>query len=424
MGQERCMSSRWASLFGIFLIIGVAVAGSRNRRAIRWKSVGMGLLLQITLGVTILGIPSLGVPGIFRVVFDFLNLVLTSLVDFTAAGSQFIFGNLADPTGSWGFIFAFRALPSIIFFSALMAVLYHIGLLQKVVHALAWVMQRTMKTSGAETLSGAANIFVGQTEAPMMVRPYLEGMTESEIFCVMVGGMATIAGGVEGVYIGLLKGRVPDIGGHLLTASVMAACGALVISKILFPEMEKPVTGGKIKFDDSRPDNNSIEAISRGATEGVHLAINVAAMLIAFISMIALVDALLGKIGLWMHVTHPVNLALILGFLFRPLPWILGIPWNEAALVGKLLGEKIIINEFVGYVHLSEIAAQLSDRTVIIASYALCGFANVSSIGIQLGGLGGMAPNQRARIARLGLRAVIAGNLACFLSACVAGLLF
>ncbi len=418
------MGNHWMSLFGIILCLVVAVLVSRDRKAIRWKSVIQGLLLQGAVGITILGIPSLGVPGIFRFIFDGLNTFLTSLIEFTGAGSKFLFGPLSESKEPWGFIFAFRALPSIIFFSSLMAVLYHFGVLQRIVKCFAWVMQKTMKTSGAETLSGAANIFVGQTEAPLMIKPYLEKMTPSEIYCVMVGGMATIAGGVEAVYISMLHDRVPDIAGHLLTASAMAACAGLVISKIIFPENGKPVTADAMKIKDERPDSNAVEAAARGAGEGVILAINVAAMLIAFIALIALLDACIGKVGLWLNIAEPLNAAMILGFICRPLAWFLGVPWSEAGIAGKLIGEKVILNEFVAYVHLAENGKLLSDRTILICSYALCGFANFSSIGIQIGGIGGMAPNQKPTLAKLGLLAVLGGNLACFLSACWAGILF
>jgi concentrative nucleoside transporter, CNT family len=417
--------SKLQGVLGILVVLFIAFLLSRHKKSIRWKSVFLGLTLQIVFAVAILGIPSLGIPGVFRFLFDFLNMFVTHLVDFTNAGSKFLFGPLAEIKDPWGFIFAFRALPTIIFFSAIMSGLYYLGVLQKVVKFFAWIMQKTMKTSGAETLSGAANIFIGQTEAPLLIKPFMRKMTKSEIYCVMVGGMATIAAGVEGAYVGLLKGRMPEIAGHLLTASVMGAIGGLVISKIIIPETETPDTAGNLKLPkDEKIDANVIEAVSRGASDGIGLALNVGAMLIVFISLIAIADALIGQIGIWANVSQPLTFSSVVGELARPMAWLLGISWEESAQIGRLLGEKIIINEFVAYVHLAEVGSQLSDRSVLIASYALCGFANISSIGIQIGGIGAMAPEQKANIAKLGLLAVIGGNLACFLSACIAGLIY
>jgi CNT family concentrative nucleoside transporter len=419
------MTSHLQSIFGIFCILAIATLFSKNRKAIKWKTVFMGLGLQAVFAVSILGIPALEVPGVFRVVFDLLNLFVVSMVDFSNAGSKFLFGPLAEIKDPWGFIFAFRALPTIIFFSAVMSGLYYLGVLQKVVKSVAWLMQKTMKTSGAETLSSAANIFIGQTEAPLLIKPYIKNMTPSEIYCVMVGGMSTIAAGVEGAYVAMLQGRIADIAGHLITASVMGAIGGLVIAKIIFPETEKPETFGKIEIkDEVSPDANVIEAVSRGASDGIFLALNVGAMLIVFISLIAILDSGVTHLGQWLNVKEPISFSIILGQLAQPMAWLLGIPWSEAHHVGRLLGEKIVLNEFVAYVHLSEVANILSDRTVLITSYALCGFANISSIGIQIGGIGILAPNQKSHIAKLGFLAVLGGNLACFLSACLAGILF
>jgi CNT family concentrative nucleoside transporter len=419
------MQERFTSVLGIAVIIGVSYLFSNNRRAIRWKSVGLGLLLQIVFIIAILGIPSLHIPGVFRFIFDGLNSLVTNLVDFTNSGARFVFGPLADIKEPWGFIFAFRALPTIIFFSALMSGLYHLGVLQKVVRAVAYVMQKTLNTSGAETLSGAANIFIGQTEAPLMIKPFIAKMTPSEIYCVMVGGMATIAAGVEGAYIGLLRDRVPDIGGHLLTASTLGAVGGLIISKIIFPETGEPVTQGKIDTTPvEKTDGNFLEAVARGASDGVMLALNVAAMLIAFIAIISILDAVIGKLGVWAQFSDQLSFAYIMGKVCQPFAWLIGVPRSETVQVGRLIGEKIVMNEFVAYVHLADVGKLLSDRTVLITSYALCGFANFSSIGIQIGGIGGMAPSQKTNIARLGLLAVLGGNLACLLSACIVGLLF
>jgi CNT family concentrative nucleoside transporter len=419
------MQDRIVSVLGIFVTLAIAFVFSRNRKAIRWKTVFLGIGLQLLFAVSILGIPSMGVPGIFRFVFDALNTIVTHLVDYTGSGAKFVFGPLAEIKDPWGFIFAFRALPTIIFFSALMSGLYHLGILQRVVKGFAVVMQKTLKTSGAETLSGAANIFMGQTEAPLLIRPFIAGLTTSEMFAVMVGGMATIAAGVEGAYIGLLQGRVADIAGHLITASAMGAAGGLIISKMIVPETGKPETADTVHFPKTEKlDANVIEAVSRGASDGVHLALNVGGMLIAFIALISIFDALLGQVGTLTGMSEPLSFSYVMGLVFRPFAWILGVPWNETQEVGRVLGEKVVINEFVGYVHLSEVASKLSDRTVLIASYALCGFANFSSIGIQIGGIGGMAHVKKSEIARLGLLAVLGGNLACFLSACIAGILF
>lgn len=412
-------------LLGIAFVFACAYLLSLDRKSISWKRASMGLALQALFAVAILGIPSLHIPGIFRVVFDALNYTVTSLVDFTSVGSKFLFGSLADIKDPWGFVFAFRALPTIIFFSSIMSGLYYLGVLQKIVKAVAWVMQKTLKTSGAETLSAAANIFMGQTEAPLLIRPYIAKMTSSEVFSVMVGGMATIAAGVEGAYIGMLQGRMPDIAGHLLTASTMGAIGGLMVSKIIFPETAEPITAKSIQFEkEVKTDANLIEAVSRGASDGIMLALNVAAMLIAFVALIAILDASVAKVGIWLQLSEPISFSYLIGKLAQPVAWLIGVPWSEASQIGRLLGEKIVLNEFVAYVHLSEISQSLSDRTMLIASYALCGFANFSSIGIQIGGIGAMAPEQKSTIARLGFRAVIAGNLACLLSASIAGLLY
>ena len=412
------------SLIGIIAFLTLAYALSNNRKAIQWKGIVSGLTLLFLFAFLILGVPAFQIRGLFRFVFEGLNIFVSTIIDFTFAGAQFLFGPLAEAREPWGFVFAFRALPSIVFFSALMALLFHLNILQRVVKVVAWVMQKTMKTSGAETLSNAANIFIGQTEAPLIVKPYIAGMTQSEIFCIMVGGMATIAAGVEAAYIGLLKERVPDIAGHLLTASFSSCFAGMVVSKIMCPETGKPATTGQVKVPKIDLDTNAIEAIARGASEGMKLAINVAAMLIAFIAIIALFDAGVGNLGIWLGIEQPLNFSFIMGYVCRPLAWLLGVPWSESMIVGKLLGEKTVLNEFVAYVHLAKDGSLLSDRTMIICSYALCGFANFSSIGIQLGGIGVMAPNQRPNLAKLGVKAVIGGTLACFISACVAGLLY
>ena len=408
----------FVGVLGIAFFVAICWLFSSNRRLIPWKTVAGGLILQFVLATAVLGIPRFGIPGIFRFLFVGMNEAVGKLVSFSDAGAEFVFGSLARTDSSLGFVFAFRALPTIIFFSSFTAVLFHLGVLQKVVKGIAWVMHRFMKVSGAESLSTAANVFIGQTEAPLLVKPYIPLMTRSELYCVMVGGMATIATGVMGAYVGLLQGRLPDIAGHLLTASVISAPAAILVAKMLLPEEGRPVTSGKMEVSNEKIDSNAIEAAARGASEGLMLALNVAAMLIAFIALIAFFDSLLGLVA------QDLKFAQLFGWLFSPVAWLMGVPWAESPLIGQMLGEKVVLNEFVAYVHLAKEAPQLSDRTLIITSYALCGFANFSSIGIQLGGLGTLAPNQKSTLARLGLLAVFGGSVACFFTGAVAGLLY
>jgi concentrative nucleoside transporter, CNT family len=427
---------------GLAALIGICYLLSRDRAAISWRLVAYGLSLQLLFAVLVIGVPALGIPGPLRFIFDAANDFVLAMLRFTENGSRFVFGDLLD-TSKIGFVVAVQVLPTIIFFSTLMAILYHLGLMQFVVSGIAKVMQRTMKTSGAESLSAAANIFVGQTEAPLVIRPFVARMTNSELFCVMVGGMATVAGGVMAAYVGFLKERIPDIAGHLLTASVLSAPAALLAAKMMYPETETPETFGKLpeEYRKERIDSNVIEAAARGASEGMSLAINVAAMLIAFIAVIALLDAVFAQMGDWIGFPSwgaslvpdllrgsagevELSFSLIMGWIFAPLSWLMGIPWSEATTAGVLLGQKTLLNEFVAYVKLGEVGHNLSERTVVILSYALCGFANFSSIGIQIGGIGAIAPNRRGDLARLGIRAVIAGSIACFMTACFASLLY
>jgi len=322
-------------------------------------------------------------------------------------------------------------LPTIIFFASLMAVLYHIGLMQKIVQGMAWVMLKILRISGSESLSVAANVFIGQTEAPLVVRPYIAKMTQSELFTMMVGGMATIAGAVLAAYIAMLGGADEAqrlfYARHLLAASVMAAPATIVIAKLLRPETEKSLTKGTVHLDVEKTATNVIEAAANGAADGVKLALNVGGMLLAFIALISMINfplAWVGQVtGLETLLGQPLSLAIILGYLLSPLAWIIGIPWSEAVIVGSLIGEKIVINEFVAYMHLSDFKDVLSEHSVLISTYALCGFANFSSIAIQLGGIGGLAPNRRSDIARFGLRAVLGGTLATMMTATIAGVL-
>ena len=431
---------RIMSLIGLVTLVAIAYALSEHRKKVDFKVIFTGLGLQLIFALLVLGIPSLGVTGPLRGAFELANDFIISLLNFTIEGSKFIFGDLLN-VQKYGFIFAFQVLPTIIFMASVMAIFYHLGIMQKIVSLIALVMQKVMKTSGAETLSVAANIFVGQTEAPLMIKPFINKMTRSELLAVMIGGMATVAGGVMAAYVGLLKDTIPDIAGHLLTASIMSAPAALAISKILLPETEKPLTMGAVPKDlEVEKYSNVIEAAAQGAGEGLSLALNVGAMLLAFIAIIAGADALLGAIGglisfeNWGSALTPdlmlkagelpkLNLSLVLGWLFAPIAFLLGIPANEIGLAGSLLGQKIVLNEFVAYLNLSQVDQDLSERTTIILSYALCGFANFSSIAIQIGGIGGIAPQRKRDLAQLGIKSVIGGSLAAFMTAAIAGIL-
>jgi CNT family concentrative nucleoside transporter len=323
-----------------------------------------------------------------------------------------------------GAFFAFNVLPTIIFFSSLMTVLYYVGIMQWVVKGVAWVMQRTMGTSGAETLSAAGNIFVGQTEAPLLIKPYVKDMTMSELMTVMTGGFATVAGGVLAAYVGLLVAYFPDIAGHLMAASVMSAPAALAIGKLMYPETEKPETAGTLDLEVERIDVNTIDAAARGAHEGLHLALNVGAMLLAFIALVALANAMIGWVG-GLVGFEDLSIELILGYALAPLAWLMGVPWADAPVVASLMGLKTVLNEFFAYFALSDLlnsGADIAPRSVIIATYALSGFANFSSIAIQVGGIGGIAPSRRQDLSRIGLRAMIAGSLAAFMTGAVAGM--
>ncbi|NQT96995.1 MAG: NupC/NupG family nucleoside CNT transporter [Candidatus Marinimicrobia bacterium] len=402
---------RYTGILGLFTLLAIAYGLSNNRRAIPWRMVFGGLSLQLLFALFILKTP-IGKPF-----FSLVDKVIKKLLSFSDAGSDFLFKSFGTGVVEGPLMnFAFRVLPTIIFFSALMAMLYHLGIMQFFVKWIARAMQKTMKTSGAETLSVSANIFIGQTEAPLMIRPFISHMTKSELMAVMTGGFATVAGGIMAIYVKIL-GDVPGIAGHLMAASIMSAPAALVVAKIIYPETEDSETSGTLKIEIEKPDSNAMEAIGRGATDGMKLAANVAAMLVAFVAIIALVNAFLSLVGL--------SLQEILGFCFRPLAWTMGVPWSESGIVGTLMGEKIILTELIAYADLGDLraASALSDRSAIIASYALCGFANFASIGIQMGGIGGIAPNRRKDLAKLGLKAMIGGALASWLTATVAGIL-
>jgi len=399
-------------LLGIVVLLGIAVAMSNNRKKINLRIVGWGLGLQLTFALFILKTP-IGKP-----VFGFLDKAISKLISFSDAGGDFLFTSFVPDVGFHTALinFAFRALPTIIFFSALMSVMYHLGIIQFVVRWIAKAMQKTMGTSGSETLSVSANIFVGQTEAPLMIRPFIGKMTQSELMAVMVGGFATVAGGVLAIYVKWLT-DIPGIAGHLLAASVMSAPAALVIAKIIYPETEISETMGDIKIDIEKTSSNAMEALGNGATDGLKLAANVAAMLVAFISIVAMVNYLLGFAN--------TSIDQLLGLIFQPLAWTMGVPWEESAMMGTLMGKKIAFTELIAYGDLKVIMAsgQISERTAIIASYALCGFANFGSIGIQLGGIGGMAPERKKDLAKLVTKAMVGGALASWLTATVAGIL-
>jgi CNT family concentrative nucleoside transporter len=430
--------SRFVGVLGVAVMIGIATLMSRHRRLIPWRLVGAGLALQVVFGLIVLRT----VAG--RAFFDAVGGVFSALLRFQEQGARFVFGNLvqqAVPVGTpgaggvldtsagyvagTGALIAFSVLPTIIFFAALMSVLYHLGLMQLLVKGIAWVMQRTLRTSGAETLSAAGEIFLGPTEAPLLIKPYIARMTGSELFTTMVCGLATVAGGVMAAYIGMLQGVVPGIAGHLLAASVMNVPAALYLGKIMHPETEVPETADTLHLHTERTEHGVIEAAAAGAGQGMHLALNVGAMLIAFVALVALLNALLGWAGGFAGLPE-LSLQLILGTLLRPLAWLMGIPWQESTYAGGLIGLKATLNEFVAYGQLSadlRNGIALSPRTAVILTYALLGFANFASIAIQIGGIGGLAPERRSEIASYGLRAMVAGNLAAFTSAAIAGVL-
>ena len=395
-------------LIGLLVIPGIAWLLSTNRFGVRWRTVVTGIAIQFVLALLILKTA----PG--RAFFAGATEVVTGFLEFADEGSRFVFGE-----GFEHVPFAFRVLPTIIFFSSVVAVLYHLGVIQRVVKVFAVVMTKVMGTSGPESLSASANIFVGQTEAPLLIRSYVGNMTRSELMAVMTGGFATVAGGVLAAYVGMGISA-----GHLIAASVMSAPAALVMAKLMIPETETDGVSADTDFKVKTPWANMIDAAAQGAGDGLKLALNVGAMLLAFIALVALVNGLLGPVGGWIGLPG-LNLEMILGFLFRPLAWVMGVPWAEADAVGTLLGLKTAANEFVAYSRFEDISAenQLSEKSRVIATYALCGFSNFSSIAIQIGGIGGIAPERKSELASLGLRAMIAGTLACLQTATIAGLL-
>ncbi|MDA0777513.1 MAG: hypothetical protein O3C19_00430 [Bacteroidetes bacterium] len=426
-------------LLGLTALIGIAFVFSKHKKKINWQLVGSGVAIQIVLGILVFKVP------IFANFFGVIAGFFTQLLSFTDEGARFIFGNLVanDPeiSKTMGYIFAFKVLPTVVFFSALTSLLYYLGVLQKIVFGFAWILSKTMRLSGAESLAAAANIFIGQTEAPLVVKPYIAKMTKSEIMCLMTGGMATIAGGVFAAFIGFLGGDDPEsqreFAKHLLTASILSAPAAIVCAKILYPETEQ--VDEKLDIDKSKLGNGPLEAISTGTTEGIKLAVNVGGMILVFLAFIAMLNYILFDIiGAYSGLNTTIaantiyngfNLQMILGYVFAPLAWVIGIDAQDMILSGQLLGEKTVINEFIAYLSLKGMIAaeggpMLTQRSIIILTYALCGFSNFASIGIQIGGISSLAPNQRGHLAQLGLRALLGGTLACLMTAAIAGMLF
>lgn len=434
------LESLLRGLFGIAVILGIALLVSNDRRQVSWRTVAAGLSLQLVLAIFLLKGSAMGAwfaplewPRLF---FSWVSSFFVLVLNFTTAGASFVFGDLAKAQGtegSMGFFFAFQVLPTIVFFGSLMAVLYHLGVMQRVVQGMAWLVSRFLGTSGAESLSVTANIFVGQTEAPLVIKPYLEKMTYSELMAVMVGGMATIAGGVMAAYIQMLGDPFAQTNGlsldagrllfaeQLLGASVMAAPAALLLAKIMIPETGEPATRGIVRIETPATGANVIDAAASGAGDGLKLALNVGAMLIAFLALLAMVNYILGwGAGLF---GATLTLEQLLGWVVAPVAWAIGVPWADAVHFGALLGTKVVVNEFVAYLNLSSsiAAGSLSPKAIVMATFALCGFANLSSIAIQLGGIGPLAPTRTSELASLGLRAVLAGTLANMMTATIAG---
>lgn len=426
------------SLLGIVVFLGLAYFLSNSKRNIDYKLVVNALLLQVVLALLLLGVPAFNIPAPLFFVFSWANDFFLNVLNFTLKGTEFLFGPLADVEKT-GFVMAIHVLPTIIFFSSLSSVLYHFKILPLIIALFSRGLKKIMRISGAEALSAVANIFVGQTEAPLTIKPFLPRMTSSEIFSVMVCGMATVAGGVMAVYIGLLSPYIPNIAGHLVVASVLSAPAALLFAKLMHPETEVPETLSGTPSQNLLNYENVIDAAASGAADGLKLAANVGAMLLAFVALIYMADAILIQMGQWIGFSHwghhftphlqngeipTLSLSIILSWIFIPFSFLLGIPVSESFLASGLLGKKVVFNEFFAYYDLAQMSEEFSPRTRLILSYALCGFANFSSIAIQIGGIGGIAPNRKKDLARLGIRSIIGGTLAAFLTACFAGLLY
>lgn len=432
--QGFSFNSLWRGALGMVSLIVIAFLFSSNRRAIDWKIVGIGLAFQLLIAIGVLKV------DFIKNGFEFVGGLFVSVLDFTRAGSKFLFEGLVVDMDTFGFIFAFQVLPTIIFFSALTSVLFYLGIIQKVVKGMAWLLSKALKISGAESLSVAGNIFLGQTEAPLLIKAYLEKMNKSEMLLVMIGGMATVAGAVLAAYIGFLGGEDEALrlfyAKHLLAASVMAAPGAIVISKILYPQTEKVNTD--VEVSQEKIGSNILDAIANGTTEGLRLAVNVGAMLLVFVAFIAMINGILGWVGdvttfnTWIADNTPyqnLSLELILGYIFSPLMWLIGVAKEDMALMGQLLGIKLAASEFIGYIQLADLKNIANpthlkyEKSIIMATYMLCGFANFASIGIQIGGIGSLAPGQRKTLSQFGIKALIGGTIASLISATIAGMI-
>jgi len=401
---------RFTGLLGLTTMIGLAYLFSTNRKAIQLKTVLWGLGLQVSFAFFVLRF-ELG-----RNIFQTAGFYVNRLLSYSYVGSEFVFGEIGKKISSMGFSFAFQVLPTIIFIAAFFALLYHIGVMQLIIRMAAWIMTRVMGASGAESLNVAASIFMGQTEAPLTIRPFLNKLTKSELMVVMTSGMAHVSGGIMAAYIAFgIEAK------HLLTAVIMTAPGTLLMAKMLVPETEQALTAGKVQMPEMEKEPNVLGAISRGTIDGLHLALNVAAMLVTFLALLALLNAMMG----WGHAHlawFPSSLQQIFGWIFAPVAWVIGIPWHDCKAMGNLLGTRMVINELVAFQQLGAIKGALDPRTFTIATFALCGFANFSSIGIQIGGIGALAPEQRGQLARLGIRAMLAGTMANLMSASIVGM--
>jgi CNT family concentrative nucleoside transporter len=433
--QGFSIHTLWRGILGMGVVVIICFLFSSNRRSINWKTAATGLTMQLLLAIGILKVPF--IQDVFRAAGQFF----VNILDYTLAGSEFLLGNLLNVENpNIGYVFAFQILPTIIFFSALTSLLFYLGIIQKIVRALAWLLTKSLRISGAESLSVAGNIFLGQTESPLLIKAYLEKMTRSEILLVMIGGMATVAGGVLAAYIGFLGGTDEilrlEFARHLLAASVMAAPGAIVVSKILYPQTEAINT--EIRVSTEKIGSNVLDAIANGTTEGLKLAVNVGAMLLVFVAFIAMINGILGWIGdfttlnSWIAANsafEALSLEAVLGVIFAPLMWLIGVNSEDIMLMGQLLGIKLAASEFIGYIQLAELKDAMSDthftynKSIIMATYMLCGFANFASIGIQIGGIGSLAPGQRKTLSEFGMKAVLGGTLASLLSATMAGMI-
>ena len=403
---------RFTGVLGLLVILGIAWLFSTNRRAIKLSTIAWGLGLQILLGIFVLRVPA------GQAFFNVLGQGAKHLLDFSYYGSSFVFGELGKSDSNLGLIFAFQVLPTIIFIAAFFAVLYHIGVMQLIIRVFAWLMTKIMGASGAESLNVAASIFMGQTEAPLTIRPFLAALTMSELMTVMTSGMAHISGGMMAAYI--------HVGGanatNLLTAVIMTAPGTLLMAKMWVPETQQPLTAGRVEMPAMEKESNILGAIARGTLDGLQLALNVGAMLIVFLALLALLNAMMGWVHL--HISwFPWSLQQVLGWIFAPIAWLIGVPWHDATQIGNLLGLRMVTNEFVAFSQLGTMKGSLDPRTFTIATFALCGFANFSSIGIQIGGIGALAPERRGDLARFGLRAMLAGTMANLMSASIVGIL-